>query len=178
MPPNLDIYTLTRRRDRPTVERFIADYVDRDASDDRTGEELMMLALDAPPGAEERMDAVEWVPILSLAEILEHGLARPSRAFVVTLQPASTSFTSAYLGFTRDDQVVLGLSLDDEEMLPTTQAEAEQVMHCLMRDFDGHRGVVGSELPAPLSEAAFSRATGPLVIANASRSTGRRAPAG
>ena len=158
MPPSLDIYALTRRRDQRTVERFIAAYVDREASDDRTGEELMMLALDAAPGAEERMDQVECLPIASLADILTHGLSRPSRAFVVRLRPLSARFSDASLAFTRDDQLVLGLSLDDEGMLPANQAEAERVMHRLMQDFEGHRGLVGAELPAPLSEAAFAGA--------------------
>ena len=124
-----------------------------------------MLALDAAPGAEERMDQVEWLPVASLADILTLGLSRPSRAFVVRLRPQSARFSDAYLAFTRDDQLVLGLSLDDEGMLPANQAEAERVMHRLMQDFDGHRGLVGAELPVPLSEVAFARATPTLLTA-------------
>jgi hypothetical protein len=169
VPPYLEIYALTRRRDRRTVEQFIATYVDREASEDRAGEELMMLPLDADPGAEERMDEVEWVPVGSLRDILAHGLARPSRAFVASLRPRAAPFTHACLAFTRDEQLVVGLSLDDEGMLPANQAEAERVMHRLMHEFDGHRGLVGVELPAPLSEAGFAEATGPLVTATATK---------
>ena len=171
MPPSLDIYALTRERNRQTVERFIASYVDREASEDRSGEELMMLALDAAPGSEGRMDQVEWRQVASLADILTQGLSRPSRAFVVRLQPRAARFSDAFLAFTRDDQLVLGLSLDDEGMLPSTQAEAERVMHRLMQEFDGHRGLVGAELPAPLSEAAFAGPVSSLVTAAATRSS-------
>ena len=92
MPTSLDIYALTRQRNRPTVERFIASYVDREASDDRTGEELMMLALDAAPGAEERMDQVEWLPVASLADILTQLPAPLSEAaFTGPLPPLVTA---------------------------------------------------------------------------------------
>jgi hypothetical protein len=43
MPPNLDVYVVSRAQDRETIERFLSTYVDRGASEDRGDEELMML---------------------------------------------------------------------------------------------------------------------------------------
>ncbi|MGI8619331.1 MAG: hypothetical protein ACR2L6_09630 [Gemmatimonadaceae bacterium] len=167
MPPNLDIYVLTRRRDSETIDRFLDAYVDRAANEDRRGGELCMLALDAPAGAEDQLDPAEWVPVASLAEVIAHGLARPSRAFVCHLKPRVAPFNSAYLAFTRDDRLVLGLSMDDWDMLPERQAEAERVMNHLMSEFEGDGGLVAVEMPPPLSAASFAAARGPLITARA-----------
>ncbi len=42
MPPNLDIYGLTKHRDAATIDKFLDAYVDRAASEDRGDEELML----------------------------------------------------------------------------------------------------------------------------------------
>ena len=42
MPPNLEIYGLTKYRDAVTIDRFLNAYVDRAKSWDRGDEELMM----------------------------------------------------------------------------------------------------------------------------------------
>lgn len=174
MPPDLNIYALTRRRDSETIDRFLDAYVDRAASEDRGGEELCMLALDAPVRAEDQLDPVDWVPVASLTDVIAHGLARPSRAFVCALTPLIEPFTAAYLAFTRDDQLVLGLSLDDWDMRPSRQAEAECIMNHLMAEFECDRGLVGVEMPPPLSEASFAAAHGHIVTARAAVSADPR----
>ena len=55
MPPDLDIYGLTKHRDTTTIDRFLDTYVDRAKSWDRGDEELMMepLPLTHPETAED-----------------------------------------------------------------------------------------------------------------------------
>jgi hypothetical protein len=48
----LDVYGLTQRRDVATVNRFLDEYVDRGAEEDRRGEELAREPLDATLDAE------------------------------------------------------------------------------------------------------------------------------
>lgn len=162
--PYLDIYGLTRHRDRATLDRFLARYVDREANEDRRGEELMMLPLDAPRGAEREMPEVEWQAVASLGEIIERGLARPSRAFACTLRNARPPFDFATIAFTRDDQLVLGLSLLDEGARPESQLTAERALSALADEFDCHRGLIAVEYPPPLSDEAFVQASDPLII--------------
>ena len=170
MPPDLDVYVLSKRRDQTTIDRFLDKYIDRPASEDRTGEELMVLPLNASADGDS-LDAAkwEWVPVTSLADIMAYGLARPSRAFACSLRPRDVTFTHAYVVFTSDDQLIVGLSLDDEGMRPTVQSEAERVMHRLMEEFDGHRGLIGVEWAPPLSETSFAAADGPLITAKVVR---------
>ena len=46
MPPNLDIYVFTMNRDLNTINSFLDSYVDRTASENRDGEEIMLRKLD------------------------------------------------------------------------------------------------------------------------------------
>lgn len=61
MPPNLDIYCLTKRRDADTINSFLDRYVDRAQNEDREDEELMIRRLDAPAHSDEMQD-YEWEP--------------------------------------------------------------------------------------------------------------------
>ncbi len=106
----LDIYGLTKQRDLATLNRFVDEFVDRAANDDRGDEERDLEPVDARP--EETQARWEWVPSLTLGHILELGLAYPRRAFTAYLKclPAchDARIERAILGFTRDDQLVLG----------------------------------------------------------------------
>lgn len=170
MPPNLDIYVLTRRRDRGTIDRFLDTHVDRVASDVRPGAELCVLAFNAPPGAEDHLDPVEWVPISTMADVVELGLATPGRAFAHYMAPRDPAFAKAYIAFTRDDRLVLGVSIDDWNMDPRKQHEAERILNRLMSEFDGDHGLVTVEEPPPLSEESFMATGRRIVTARSVRS--------
>ncbi|MEO6891198.1 MAG: hypothetical protein ABI324_19610, partial [Ktedonobacteraceae bacterium] len=80
MPPDLDIYGLTKNRDAITINRFLDTYVDRAASNDRGDEELLMEPL-LPTQPGTGFDAFESEPALTLSHIIDRGLAFPRRAF-------------------------------------------------------------------------------------------------
>ena len=81
MPPDLDIYGLTKHRDTATINRFLDTYVDRAKSWARGDEALMMepLPLTHPETGEEgaawESTPFEWEPALTLSHIIERGLA-------------------------------------------------------------------------------------------------------
>lgn len=62
------------------------------------------------------------------------------------------------LGFTLDDKLVLGLSVDDEGMKKENLERAKRFLKLLFVDYDCYMGIVISEEPAPLSEKLFVRA--------------------
>jgi hypothetical protein len=113
----LDVYGLTRHRDLATMARFLDEYVDRLVSADRGDEDIGLEPLVTLP--EETEARWEWVPSQTLGHILVLGLAYPRRAFTVYLKclPAchESRIERAILGFTRDDQLVLGLSISTGE---------------------------------------------------------------
>src|SRR5262245_50337419 len=113
MPPNLDAYVVSPARNRETIERFLSAYVDRAASEDRGNEELMLVAMDSA-GQPSNGDDWEWEPSRSLTHIIERGLQFPSRAFSAYLKPLNSSLAGAILAFDVDNQVIFGISLDDE----------------------------------------------------------------
>jgi hypothetical protein len=159
----LDVYGLTRQRDAATLNRFIDEYFDRAANADRGGEELLPEPLDAYAGEMENQQDVE--PSLTLAHILELGLAHPRRAFTTYLTCLPTfhqaEIEQVILGFTRDEQLVLGLSLapiytstwDVDEAAEHAQALA--LLTHLAEAYQCRLGLGLLETPPPLSEAEF-----------------------
>ncbi len=164
MPPDLDIYGLTKHRDASTIDRFLDAYVDRVKSWDRGDEELMMepLLLTSPLTG---VDAYEWEPALTLSHIIERGLASPRRAFTVSLAPKRVDLTSVILSFTADDQLILGVAIDDEGAKPENERRAKELLVQLVEAYACHMGLILVEEYPPRSEMAFyARAKKPLAV--------------
>jgi hypothetical protein len=152
MPPNLDVYVISPARDRKTIARFLDLYVDRPASEDRGGEELMILRLDASgrplPGHDE--GDWDWEPSKSLTHIVQRGLEFPHRAFSTYLRPLDTSLAGAVLAFDADDHVIFGASLDDEGAQPENLERAKRLLHEIAEMSAATRGFIAVEEPPPL----------------------------
>lgn len=175
----LDVYGLTRQRNASTLNRFLDEYVDRAANADRGDEELMLEPLNAHSDETERQQGAEgqweweWEPSRTLAHILERGLAYPRRAFTayLTCLPAchEAGIERAILGFTRDDQLVLGLSVSTGEHMQEDDWEAgETRAHELLAHFADayrcHLGLILLETPPPSSEAEFQQPSETLPV--------------
>lgn len=155
----LDVYGLTRQRDASTLNRFLDEYVDRAANADRGDEEILLEPLDAHSRETERQEGQgEWESSRTLSHILERGLAYPRRAFTtyLTCLPAchGAGIERAILGFTRDNQLVLGLSVysGQEE---ADAAQAHELLGHFAEAYGCHLGLILPEEPPPLSEAEF-----------------------
>jgi hypothetical protein len=150
----LDVYGLTRHRDADTLNRFIREYVDLAANAERGDEELMLEPLDTESGT------VEWEPSLTLSHIVERGLAYPRRAFTAYFNclpsMCQEGIERAILGFTRDDQLVLGLSVYTGEW-EADEVRAKDFLSHLSESYQCHVGLILSETPPPMSEAGFRR---------------------
>jgi hypothetical protein len=123
MPPDPDIYGLTKHCDVATINRFLDAYVDRAASENREDEELMMEPLPTQSGTD--CAAVEWEPALTLSHIIERGLAFPRLIKVLAKQERrivtcncskkgieiSSRKVSIYSSKEREDQAVCGISV-------------------------------------------------------------------
>src|SRR5512143_2901037 len=107
MPPNLDIYGLTKYRDESTIGRFLDKYVDRLLSEDRKDEELMLVPLTHSKKAGDPNES-EWEPARTLTHIVKRGLDQPRRAFTVYLAPKEATVDGVMLSFTKDDQLIVG----------------------------------------------------------------------
>jgi len=149
MPPNLDIYVISPARNPETIERFLAAYVDRAASENRGDEELMMLALDSS-GQPSTGDDWNWEPSKNLTHIVDRGLQFPRRAFSVSLKTLDASLAGAVLAFDVDNQVIFGVSMDDEGAKAENLERAKTVLHEMAQTLGATRGFIGVEEPPPL----------------------------
>lgn len=152
MPPSLDVYVVSKSRDRASIERFLETWIDRAASEDRGDEELMLLPLNAT-GAPSEVGGWEWEPAMTLTHAIERGLERPPRAFALYLKPRDTLVDGVTLAFTIDDEVVFGVSVDDPDGREDRLVLAEDLLKRLAQDFDAHSGYIAAEEPAPLVAA-------------------------
>ena len=163
----LDVYVRSTHRDRETLRRFVDEYVDRAASEDRGDEQLMMLPLDLTrreralsartAGGDAVWDAWDWEPAATLDHILERALSEPRRAFFVYLTSSDGRYAGGInLGFTTDDRVIFGVSIEDDEG-EDALSSARRAMAELAEVFSADEGFVGAEVVAPLIEGAFPR---------------------
>lgn len=161
MALDLDIYVLTNLRDRETIDRFVNIYVDREASEDRNDEELMMLPLtEVEDGLQAAarllsLDEFDWEPALTLSNIIDRGLRYPRRAFAVYLNPIDKSIDQVTLCFTVDNQIVFGLSIDDEGKRLENEKRARKILEELMQQFNSRLGLIIVENAPPFSEIEF-----------------------
>ncbi len=102
-------------------------------------------------------DAYEWEPAHSLSHVVSRGLDYPRRAFSLYLAARDRRIDRAILAFTADDQLVLGLCVDDGQEKPETDRYARGLLDRLVREFDCHRGAILVEWPPPGSEEEFVR---------------------
>ncbi len=165
----LDVYGLTRHRDMATLNRFLDEYVDRAANADRGDEELMLEPLDMPSAGTQW--EWEWEPSLTLSHIVERGLAYPRRAFTsyFSCLPAyhQAGIERVILSFTRDKQLVLGLSVSigrDEADDEADEARANELLVHLAQAYQCHLGLILLEEPPPMSEAEFRQAANTLPV--------------
>lgn len=159
MPPSLDIYALTRQRDRATIERFLNEYIDRAAAEERGDEDLLLenptyftedgVGQQSGPFPET---AWEWEPAYTLSHSIGRGLDQPRRAFTVYLRARAPDLDGVILAFTRDDQLVLGLSIDDEGAQPENEVRAKALLGHLMEAYGCQAGLIVVEDGPPLGE--------------------------
>jgi hypothetical protein len=153
MPPSLDVYVVSKRRDRTTIERFLERWIDRPASEDRRDEELMMLPLGATDASANV--AWEWEPALTLTHAIQRGVDVPSRAFVLYLKPRESLVDAVTVGFTADDRVVFGVSVDDPLWSDDRLVFAKDLLLKLADEVEADSGYIAAEEPAPLFAATI-----------------------
>lgn len=158
----LDVYGLTRRRDATTLNRFLDEYVDRAANADRGDEDLLL----EPLGGRSDSELMTWEsePSRTLTHMVERGLDYPRRAFTIYLKPLAAhlevGIERVIVGFTRDDQLVLGMTVfTGHDMREDEEEAGEEQAHDLLTHFSDayqcYLGLILSETPPPLSEAEF-----------------------
>jgi hypothetical protein len=94
---------------------------------------------------------------------MERGGARPRRAVTAYVATHVPGIERVLLGFTRDDQLVLGFSLAAGQY-EEDERRARALLAHLARNYACHRGRILLETPPPGSEAEFRDAPHTLPV--------------
>jgi len=147
MPPDIDIYVLSPRRDRETLDRFLEEFAAPEGESSRVGEEIMILPLGAqswPPD-----DGWDWEPAVSRDHMLRRGLEHPYRGFCVFFKPLRSTHTGVVIAFRADFGVVFGLTLDEARNPGGRDEEGKALIRHIAASYGGTAGIIAWDLPAP-----------------------------
>ena len=129
--------------------------MNREKSEDRENEALMILILDSAANPDGKQ-LYEWEPAGTLTHIIRRGLDYPRRSFTVYLKPGPADINSVILSFTADNQLILGLSIAVEDESPRHEILAEKLLKNLAEQFQCHLGMFCKEEPPPRDEKDFT----------------------
>ena len=150
MPPCLDVYVLSGRRDLAMIERFADEF---SSSDLHASAGLALPVLPDDCDSDEGLRGEEdWnmVEVPTLAAAIGYGLADPQRAFRLYLAPVAP-WRRAMLAFTRSKEIAFGVSVDDPLGEPGPLEQARELMARLADLTDAHRSWIGWEELPPLT---------------------------
>jgi len=85
-----------------------------------------------------------------MTDIVERGLQFPRRAFSAYLKTLDTSLAGAILAFDIDNQVIFGVSIDDEGAKVENLERAKTLLHEMAQMLRGTHGFIGVEEAPPL----------------------------
>jgi hypothetical protein len=138
-----DVYALCRRVPR-AIETFLMAYADLDQLDRPCEGHEVEVERPFP----QRVLRRRWVPVGSLREAVNLGLAHPDWAFV-ELVPTATGVPTDFCScaFTRDGYAVLGLPLVDPGCAADDGHEVDPVpvLETLVEQLDAQAGFIGWE---------------------------------
>lgn len=158
--PGWEVWVITRHRTDDTISRFLAEYVDRAAAEDRGDEQLMLHPLDRSPVGFAMTSSTttediehwfktswDWEPAITLTHSIGRGLSRPWRAFGLYGLPSGLrNLLGASIRFTRDGELVLGVEA-------RTKDEAAAWLERLADEFDADLGLVSGSAPEGRDQA-------------------------
>jgi hypothetical protein len=155
----IDIYGLTRCREKALIDRFVERFTKREEVEDRHGEELMMLKLNAVDSPETPgWELYDWEPALTLEHSIQRGLDIPRRCFAIYLPsqvavPGSEiPISNVIIKFTDDDKLILGFSIHDESF---SNEIGSRLIDILLAEYECVKGFSMSAYPPPDDEEEF-----------------------
>ena len=152
MPPFYDIYGLSKKRDKETIDTFLDYFCYRQQIEDNDkGTDIMTYGHEECDIEDER--------VMTLSQIIEYGLENPNRSLVFYLRKYSQYFKGVediIICFTSDNQLVFGVSVDvsrvDIEEVINKVGICEQLTETIVRLTSAHKTIMGLELAPPSNE--------------------------
>lgn len=146
MGPCIDVYSLSERRDRESIDHFLATYANLDGGL-LVGDEISVLPIDFDGSPDELpLDRWESTPFADIEDLLLLGLSSPPRAFSIYLR-ARDPWCGAILCFARTGEITFGVSVDDPLNTDGPLIVARDLLVTLCGETDGSHGWAAHEMP-------------------------------
>ncbi len=150
MPPFYDVYGLSKKRDKETIEVFFDYFCYREKEENRDAGEGIFLE------NEELGTNEEFIPVKTLSEVINHGVKNPSHTYAFYLNKYFKNVESVILCFTHDNQMVFGVSVElnrmENRQLTDNADICDQLSETIVQLTSAHKTIMGVELPPPRSE--------------------------
>jgi len=142
MPAYLDICGLTNERNKQLIEKFLREYIYREKIEDRGDEDLMILKLEyhQNPSGKNDDNNFDWEPAKTLTNTIKRGLDYPRRCFYVCYPSDHEIVNFAWLQFTTDDKLILGLSVSIEK--ESNLVLSKSLLNHLKENYHCHLGMI------------------------------------
>ena len=112
MPPCYDIYGLSDKRDKETIERFLDHFCYRSMIENREGQEIGILKND-----KYRIDEIN-IPVSTLSEVIDYGMNHPNHGLAFYIGDSlKDDINFVILKFTYDGKIIFGVSIEEKRLI-------------------------------------------------------------
>ncbi len=113
MPPFYDIYGLSHKRDKETIEKFLDFYCLREKVEDRKGQEIRIYK-------NERYGINDTtIPVKTLSEVIDYGVNNSNSGFAFYISDhLKENVNDIVLKFTYDGKIIFGVSIEENLLTP------------------------------------------------------------
>lgn len=113
----------------------------------------MLLPLGITDEENLNSDGYDWIPAISISNVIDIGLIKPFRGFRFYLDSNQKYIRNVIITFTINGYIIFGLSIDDEIK---DIDFAKKILNNVFNEYQGINGGIFFEEPAPLSTKKFS----------------------
>ena len=153
MPPFYDIYGLSQKRDKVTIEKFLNHFCYRDRIENREGQEIFIYK-----NAKYEVDEID-IPIKTLTEVIEYGISHPNYCFVFYIKDnLKADIRSVILKFTLDGKLIFGISIDIQDTYNRSNYDTANIIERQIAELtDSHKSAILIEYPPSDDEDGFDK---------------------
>jgi hypothetical protein len=108
MPPFYDIYALSHKRDKDTIEKFLDFYCFREKVENREGQEIRVYKNDKYKINDKTF------AIRTLSEVIDYGVNNPNQGYAFYISDnLKEDVMDLILKFTYDGKIIFGVSIEE-----------------------------------------------------------------
>jgi len=107
MPPCYDVYGISKKRDKETINRFVEYFCDRDQIESQTGCEIFVNENEKYNIPEESIE------VSKLSDVIEYGILNKTKGYSYYLD-SRDDYIGVLLKFTYDSKIIFGVSIEEK----------------------------------------------------------------